>query len=320
MSAGGPPRPRTRTSALERLLRRGWHGLPTRLDRRVVVAAWVSFAAQVLIIATGGAVRLTSSGLGCPTWPLCTPDSLVSTPEMGIHGLIEFGNRTLTGVVGVAAAVVLLLVVRLAHERRDLVLLAGTVVLGVVAQALVGGVTVLTGLNPFVVGFHYVASVVLVCVCAAFLLRLRSAPTPGDVVPAPAWFRRATAALVVTTVVTVLLGVLTTGAGPHSGDPQAGRNGFDAALLQHLHAWPSYALVALTVALTVAAWVRGMPVRRWLAGLLVLEVVQVLLGLYQARNGLPAVAVGVHMVLAALLAATTTVAALLVAGRVGGRR
>ena len=303
-----------RDDVVEPLLRRWWRRVPDRLDRRVVVAAWVSFAAQVLIVGTGGAVRLTASGLGCPTWPLCTPDSLVSTPEMGIHGLIEFGNRTLTGVVGVAAAVVLLLVLKMRHERRDLVLLAATVVLGVVAQALVGGVTVLTGLNPFVVGFHYVASVALVCVCAAFLVRLRVSPAADGADRAPAGFVRATAVLAGIAVVTIVLGVLTTGAGPHSGDPQAGRNGFDAALLQHVHAWPSYALVLVTAALTAVAWARRMPVRAWFAVLVALQAAQVLLGLYQARNGLPAVAVGAHMVLAALLAAATTVTALRVVG------
>ncbi|WP_253691249.1 COX15/CtaA family protein [Cellulosimicrobium protaetiae] len=303
-----------RADGAEPVLRRWWRRLPDRLDRRVVVAAWASFAVQVLLVATGGAVRLTSSGLGCPTWPLCTADSLVSTPEMGIHGLIEFGNRTLAGVVGVAAVVVLLLVVRVRHERRDLALLAGTVVLGVVAQALVGGVTVLTGLNPFVVGFHYVASVALACVCAAFLVRLRVVPADGGSGRAPAAFRVATVVLVTTAVVTILLGVLTTGAGPHSGDAQAGRNGFDATLLQHVHAWPSYVLVAVTAALTVVAWARRMPVRAWLLALLALEGVQVLLGLYQARHGLPVLAVGAHMVLATLLAAATTVVALCVAG------
>ncbi|MFD4994477.1 heme A synthase [Cellulosimicrobium cellulans] len=296
------------------VLRRWWQRLPDRLDRRVVVAAWVSFVVQVLLVATGGAVRLTSSGLGCPTWPLCTSDSLVNTPEMGVHGVIEFGNRTLAGVVGVAAVVVLLLVVRVRRERRDLALLAGTVVLGVAVQALVGGVTVLTGLNPFVVGFHYVASVALACVCAAFLVRLRAEPADDGTARAPAAFRAATAALATTAVVTILLGVLTTGAGPHSGDAQAGRNGFDATLLQHVHAWPSYVLVAVTATLTVVAWARRMPVRGWLGALLALQGVQVLLGLYQARNGLPVVAVGAHMVLAALLAAATTVVVLSVAG------
>ncbi|WP_265521058.1 COX15/CtaA family protein [Oerskovia flava] len=309
---------RERRGTAGRVLRRWWRSVPDRIDRRVVVAAWISFAAQVLIIGTGGAVRLTSSGLGCPTWPLCTADSLVSTPEMGIHGLIEFGNRTLTGVVGIAAAVVLLLVVKVRHDRRDLALLASTVVLGVVAQALVGGVTVLTGLNPFVVGFHYVASVALVCVCAAFLVRLRGPSGARETAPVPGWFVRATGVMVVTAAATVLLGVLTTGAGPHSGDPLAGRNGFDAELLQHVHAWPSYLLALVTASLTVVARVRALRARAWFACLLALQVVQVLLGVYQARNGLPAVAVGAHMVLAALLAAATTVTAMLVAG--GDRR
>ncbi|KTR84560.1 cytochrome oxidase assembly protein, partial [Microbacterium testaceum] len=84
--------------------------LPHDVDRRVRVFAWLSFVAEVLIIGTGGAVRLTGSGLGCPTWPRCTADSLVNTPEMGIHGIIEFGNRTLTGLVGILALIVVVLV------------------------------------------------------------------------------------------------------------------------------------------------------------------------------------------------------------------
>src|SRR5690606_28352167 len=89
--------PTTGSSSVNRFV--AW--LPTRIDRRIRVFAWLSFLAEVTIIGTGGAVRLTGSGLGCPTWPTCTPDSLVPTPEMGIHGLIEFGNRTMTGVVGI---------------------------------------------------------------------------------------------------------------------------------------------------------------------------------------------------------------------------
>ncbi len=92
------------------------------------------------------------SGLGCPTWPRCTPDSLVNTPEMGIHGVIEFGNRTLTGLVGILAIAVVVLVWRMRHERRVLFVLSLVVLVGIVAQAVVGGITVLTGLNPFIVG------------------------------------------------------------------------------------------------------------------------------------------------------------------------
>lgn len=286
---------------------------PTVVDRRIRVFAWLSFAAEVLIIATGGAVRLTGSGLGCPTWPRCTADSLVATPEMGIHGIIEFGNRTLTGLVGILALIVLVLVWRMRRTRRDLFVLAAIVVGGVVAQALVGGVTVLTGLNPFIVGFHYVASVTLVGVCAAFLVRMHE-PAGPRVLAVPRWYRILTHVATLALAVTIAMGVLTTGAGPHSGDPDAVRSGFDVEILEHLHAWPGYILFALVVVLTIAAWRMRLRTARWTTALLGVLLVQIAVGLYQARNGLPELAVGIHMVLAALSAAAM-VAALLRAKR-----
>ncbi len=286
-----------------------WRWLPDRVDARIRVFAWLSFLAEVTIIGTGGAVRLTGSGLGCPTWPTCTAESLVPTPEMGIHGVIEFGNRTLTGLVGILAVVVLVLVLRIRRERRDLFTLAAIVLGGVVAQAIVGGITVLTGLNPFIVGFHYVASLVLVGATAAFLARMGEPAGPREPV-VPRWHRILAHTTSVVLLVTVVVGVLTTGAGPHSGDADAGRNGFDVEILEHVHAWPAYALFALTLALLAGAWrVRRTAPRvlGWTIALLVVELVQIGVGLYQARNGLPELAVGIHMVLAALLVATMTV-------------
>lgn len=281
----------------------------TRVPRLLRVVAWLSFLAETLIIGTGGAVRLTGSGLGCPTWPTCTADSLVATPEMGIHGVIEFGNRTLTGLVGILALAVVVLVWRMRRTRRDLFVLALVVLGGVVAQAIVGGITVLTGLNPFIVGFHYVVSLILVCVCAAFLARLDE-PGGARVRVVPAWYARLTHLTTGVLALTIAFGVLTTGAGPHSGDAAAGRNGFNAEILEHVHAWPGYALLALTVTLAVVAWRRGLSTRTWVGILLAAEAVQILVGLYQARNGLPELAVGVHMVLAALTAAAMTVVVL----------
>src|SRR5690606_14179619 len=121
------------------------------------------------------------------TWPTCTADSLIPTAEMGIHGAIEFGNRMMTSVVGIAALVVFLFVWRLRKERRDLFTLSAVVIGGVLAQAVVGGVTVWTGLNPFIVGFHYVASLLLVCVTATFLVRMRSAAGARER-RVPAWY------------------------------------------------------------------------------------------------------------------------------------
>lgn len=304
-SAPSPTTPSRVPAPLRRFV--AW--LPVEVDRRVRVFAWLSFVAEVLIIGTGGAVRLTGSGLGCPTWPRCTPDSLVNTPEMGIHGIIEFGNRTLTGLVGILALAVVVLVWRMRHERRVLFVLSLVVLAGIVAQALVGGVTVLTGLNPFIVGFHYVASVSLVAVCAAFLVFMYQ-PAGPRALAVPHWFAGLVHATTGVLALTIVFGVLTTGAGPHSGDEDSIRNGFDAQVLEHVHAWPGYALFVLTLVVVVIAARLRLPVRRWATALLAVELVQIAVGLYQARNGLPELAVGTHMVLAALAAATMTVVVL----------
>lgn len=282
---------------------------PARVGTSLRVLAWLNFVGNVLIIATGGAVRLTGSGLGCPTWPLCTPDSLVPTPALvdeSIHSLIEYGNRMMSPLLGILALVLLILVWRVRVQRRDLFVLAWIVMAGIIAQAVVGGITVLTGLNPFIVGFHYIASLVLVCVTAAIIVRLDAHPGLRDLV-VPRWYAVTTHVATLALAVSVFFGVLTTGAGPHSGDASVGRSGFDATVLEHVHAWPGYILLALTVVLAAVAWARRLPVRGWVTLLLAAELVQVAVGLYQARNGLPEVLVGIHMVLAALTAATMTV-------------
>jgi heme a synthase len=166
-----------------------------------------------------------------------------------------------------------------------------------------------TGLNPFIVGFHYVSSLVLVCVSAAFIARLKAVPGPRERA-VPGWYAGLTHATTAVLALTIVFGILTTGSGPHSGDAAAGRNGFDSELLEHVHAWPGYALLALTLVLLVAAWRLKLPTLGWVGVLLAAEVVQIAVGLYQARNGLPPIAVGVHMVLAALTAATMTVVVL----------
>ena len=279
------------------------------LPRRVFVFGWLSLLAEILIIGTGGAVRLTGSGLGCPTWPTCVGSSIVSTPEMGIHGIIEFGNRTLTGLVGLLALAVLIVTWRYRKQRRALFVLALLPVLGVIAQALVGGVTVLTGLNPFIVGFHYVASILIVAICAAYLA-LAYTPAGPRVRSVPLGYAVLTHLLSVVLAVTIFIGVLTTGAGPHSGDDNAVRNGFDATLLSHLHAWPAYATFILAVLLLAWSIRSERSMLRWQLGLFAAIVVQIMVGLVQANTGLPIVLVGTHMVLAAVMAALMTVVVL----------
>ncbi|WP_252976426.1 COX15/CtaA family protein, partial [Janibacter melonis] len=138
---------------------------------RVLLVA--NLVCQVGLVVTGGLVRLTGSGLGCPTWPQCVPGSYVPTVEQeeGVHKLIEFGNRTLTGLLGFVALGLLWALFRYARERRDLRTGALVVLAGIAAQAVVGGITVLTGLNPWIVAFHFLASMVLVATASWMLWR-----------------------------------------------------------------------------------------------------------------------------------------------------
>lgn len=290
------------------MLRRLWRRLPAAVDRRVVIAAWATLVVQIGIVGTGGLVRLTGSGLGCPTWPQCTDDSLVPTPEMGVHGLIEFGNRTLTFVLVVVAIVTFLLVVRMRHARRDLFWLALSIGLYVPLQAVIGGITVLTNLNPYVVGLHFFASVVLVALSAVLVVRVYAAPGPRERA-VPLWYAITAHATSLAVLVTVVVGILVTGSGPHAGDGGASRNGLSPELMQHVHSWPAYATLALTLVLLVGSW-RTPPALRqrlWVGLLLAVELLQIAVGLWQARLGLPIVLVNIHMVLAVTLIAAMTV-------------
>ena len=291
-----------------------WTWLPDRIDGRVRFFAWASLVSQILIIGTGGAVRLTGSGLGCPTWPRCTEESFVTTPEMGFHGIIEFGNRLLTFVLIIIAIGMFLMVVRQRQRRPELLRLSVALGLGIPAQAVIGGITVLTDLNPYVVGLHYLLSAVLVGLAAWMLYRVRVGPA-SHTPDAPARLTAMLWALLGVLSVSIVVGILTTGSGPHAGDGGAARNGLDSELLQHFHAWPSYLVFALAVtSFGVARPLRATKASRRLrraTGALVLAVLaQVAIGLYQANNGLPVLFVGIHMVLAAVLVAIAVTALL----------
>ena len=281
--------------------------LPARVDRRVIAAAWATLVVQIGIVGTGGLVRLTGSGLGCPTWPQCTPGSLVNTPEMGIHGVIEFGNRVLTFVLVIVAIVTFLFVVRMRRERPDLFWLALVIGLYVPLQAIIGGITVLTNLNPYVVGLHYFASVALVALSAALVVRVYAVPGPRRRAVS-GWYAAVTHVTSAFALITVVVGILVTGSGPHAGDGGASRNGLNPEFMQHVHSWPAYALLACTLVLVIGAG-RTPPqlrLRLWTGLLLAVEVAQIVVGLWQARTGLPIVLVNIHMVLAVLLIAAMT--------------
>lgn len=281
--------------------------LPEGPGRSMILAAWATLVVQISIVGTGGLVRLTGSGLGCPTWPKCTADSLVATPEMGIHGLIEFGNRSLTFVLAIIAIVTFVLTLRYRKQRRDLFWLSLLVGMYIPLQAVLGGITVLSQLNPYVVGLHFFASVPLVALSAALVVRVYAVPGPR-VRAVPTWYAAVAHVTSGFVLLTVIVGILVTGSGPHAGDEHAIRNGLDSEVLQHIHAIPAYVTFALTVAL-VASSFRTEPalrLRLWTSLLLAVELVQIAVGLIQANTGLPIALVNVHMVLAVTLVAAMT--------------
>jgi heme a synthase len=285
--------------------------LPRSVDVRVRRLAVASLIGQTLLVVTGGAVRLTASGLGCPTWPRCTDNSLVNTPEMGIHGFIEFGNRLLTFALAAVAALMLVYLWNLRKERRDLFLLALGLLASIPAQAVIGGITVLTNLNPWVVGLHFLVSMALV-VFATLLVnrafgrtgRFQAARHPA----LPGIMRPVTAAVALFSAIAVMLGVVVTGAGPHAGDADAPRNGLDWDLFSHIHAVPAYLITAGTVvalAIVVMRRISG-PFRTAVLGLLGVTVLQAIIGFTQYYNGIPALLVAAHMLGAALLMVAAT--------------
>lgn len=279
---------------------------------------WASLVSQILIVVTGGIVRLTGSGLGCPTWPKCTEESLVTVPEMGIHGVIEFANRLLTFVLALIALLTFLTILALGKKLRKGLLMPALILgLGIPAQAILGGFTVLTQLNPWFVGAHFVLSGIMIAVAA--LLVFRALP-PRHVPVSPAIWRTANPIALVGTI-TVLVGVLVTGAGPHSGDANSIRNGLDLELWQHVHSYPAYLLLLLTLIqlgllskrdrsglersyqLKVSAW------------LVVTTIAQALIGVIQARLGVPGGLVALHMLGASVMCALLTFQWLAIRGK-----
>ncbi|WP_049822539.1 COX15/CtaA family protein [Arthrobacter sp. H41] len=277
----------------------------TPLVRRLAIASLVS---QIVIVVTGGAVRLTASGLGCPEWPRCTPDSIVSTPEMGIHGLIEFGNRLLTFVLVLIAVAMIGALWNLRGERRDLFRLAVALFAGIPVQAVIGGITVWTGLNPWIVGWHFLVSMVLV-VLATLLVnraRLTTAQSAADLPrAAPPTMRRLLGAIAALTGIIVVLGVIVTGSGPHAGDHGAARNDLDPELMTKLHAAPVYLLViAVALAVVLALrWAVSPRLRRALLLLAVVVLAQGAVGYAQHFLNLPVALVALHMLGASVLTA-----------------
>ncbi|WP_227492531.1 MULTISPECIES: COX15/CtaA family protein [Brevibacterium] len=278
------------------------------VTKKIRIAAWAMLIAQAGIILTGGIVRLTGSGLGCSDWPKCTPDSLVATSEMGIHGAIEFGNRLLAVALAILGVCIALMLWRHRKKRPDLFWLNIGLLAIVPVQAVVGGITVWTKLNPWVVAGHFVPSAVAVGVAAYFVRRTydtgvrlnTKAPAP---LPTLGWI------ILGLTAIIVVFGVLTTGAGPHSGSTISTRNDLDNIWVTRLHAAPVWLLVVATLsALVVARKKAQTAMVAPLAVLLVVEIAQGVIGYVQYFLGVPEALVALHMVgLSATIAASVAV-------------
>lgn len=260
------------------------------------------------IILTGGIVRLTGSGLGCPTWPECFEGSFVPHAEAGVHGAIEFGNRLLTFVLAIAALGSFVATWLVRGRGTKLWWLTLGIGLGIPGQAIIGGITVLTQLNTWVVALHLLLSVALIVLCVWAIMLARG----GRPDPVTRGQRSMVVATFVSGMLVIWLGTVVTGAGPHAGDADVARNGLDIHTWARLHGISTWVFVALSVATVVRLRGHGRSRR---AGLAVLATVvfQAVVGYTQYFLGLPEPLVALH--LAGLTLVTAAVAWLLFASR-----
>ena len=264
-----------------------------------------------LIVLTGGAVRLTGSGLGCSDWPECSVGHL--TPALQFHGLIEFGNRLVTVVLTIAVGAALLAAVFRRPHRRDLVYLSLGLVLGIVAQAVLGGIVVYTKLNPYLVMVHFFATMLLLANAVVLVHRSTRDYSPGSahlLIPRPLLQLHYGVLALLTAVIAA--GTAATGAGPlggsSSGQQVAKRIPVPLRDLAELHASLVMLLIGLTIGLVVGLHMADVPERVRRAGrvLLVAMVAQAAVGYTQYFTHLPAALVEVHLLGAAILVIAVT--------------
>lgn len=254
---------------------------------------------QAALIVTGGAVRLTGSGLGCPTWPECTAGSYTPLPDQvegQYHAWIEFGNRLLTFVLFFAAIATVIAVFR--SHRRDLRFLAITQILGILAQGILGGITVLTDLNPLAVASHFILSTFLLAAATSLHSR-RHHPFVRTASPYVRISRLSYLHLLLTFIV-IVVGTLVTGSGPHAGDLKAPRLGLDIVKIAYLHGGLVVALLILTIIFLLQADHRHES-RKWIIIFFILSLSQGAIGYIQYIQGVPVLLVASHLLGSALV-------------------
>jgi len=253
---------------------------------------------QAALVVTGGAVRLTGSGLGCPTWPECTPGSYTPVPhqaEPQLNVWIEFANRLLTFVLVIASLVVIIAVLK--SKRKDLRGLAIGQFLGIFGQGILGGITVLTDLNPIPVAGHLLLSIILIAGATSLYSRRY---LPAVFVEAESLTSKISKAHIAISFLVIVLGTIVTGSGPHAGDAQAKRFGFDIRTVAWMHADVVIFLLGLTLAFYVAQGTSA-TTKRTIKTFTVIALSQGAIGYVQYFTGIPEVLVAAHLLGATLV-------------------
>jgi cytochrome c oxidase assembly protein subunit 15 len=259
---------------------------------------------QIAIVVTGGAVRLTGSGLGCPTWPECTPGSYTPVPHQAegqLHAWIEFGNRLLTFVLLLCALIAVVIAIRVSKNavmKNRVRFLAALQVLGIFGQGVLGGITVLTDLNPIPVAGHFLLSIFLISGAISLryeivgIVKQKADGIVATLMPVLIWL----------TLLVLIAGTVVTGSGPHAGDENAKRFGFDTRVVSWIHADLVIALIVLTLVLWLITRVsQNKVIHRYLSIFLSISLSQGLIGYIQYFTGLPELIVAAHLLGATLV-------------------
>lgn len=285
--------------------------LPSLRVQRLI--AFLVILTQGGIAVTGAIVRVTASGLGCPTWPQCFPGSFTPVPHAEVavvHQVVEFGNRMITFLVVLTAAAAVLAVTR-ARRRREVLVYAWLMPASTVVQAVIGGITVLTGLLWWTVAIHLLASMTMVWLAVLLYVKVGE-PDDGVTRPrVPKPLRQLTILSGVALAAVLVTGTLVTGAGPHAGDKSIDapvpRLQVEITTLVHMHSSLLIAYLSLVIALGfgLAATRAARPVMVRLGVLVALVCAQGLIGVVQFYTGVPEALVAVHVAGAALCTAAT---------------
>jgi cytochrome c oxidase assembly protein subunit 15 len=267
-------------------------------SRVLVPATGLLLFLQAALVVTGGAVRLTGSGLGCPTWPECTPGSYTPVPhqaEPQLNVWIEFGNRLLTFVLVIASAAVIIAVLK--SKRKDLRGLAIGQFLGIFGQGILGGITVLTDLNPIPVAGHLLLSIILIAGATSLYSRRNA---PAVFVKTTSLTSKISLLHIATSFLVIVLGTIVTGSGPHAGDAQAKRFGFDIRTVAWMHADVVIFLLGITLAFYVAQGTNDRS-KRAIKIFAVIALAQGAIGYIQYFTGIPEILVAAHLLGATLV-------------------